>query len=253
MARTSEGRTKVAQLRKALEMPLEEFAALISRGRGTLQSLESGRLKLSPGLAREISAQAGVDMNWLLDSAESGPPIDFGRNVLTRESFERHRALLLQGAEELTPEYMEWIATTQGEILTFVLKAIRDPQEFSVVRYLVARFIREIRRRIKFHEPFEEEFAPSKPKKSSGSKKEESKTGEGLAQSIATKPEALTFEEVARAIADLVAMGMLPPNASKIKREAIEKLRRRLEASGQLGSTGSSRASTPRPALEWRH
>jgi transcriptional regulator with XRE-family HTH domain len=65
--RPSSKRTTVAVLREILGLSVEELAGLIGKSVPTVQSLESGRLKLSQETAVEISKKTGVSLKWLLD------------------------------------------------------------------------------------------------------------------------------------------------------------------------------------------
>jgi transcriptional regulator with XRE-family HTH domain len=53
-------------LRQILGLTVEEFAKLIGKSLTTVNSLETGRLKLSEETAFRISQETGVEMHWLL-------------------------------------------------------------------------------------------------------------------------------------------------------------------------------------------
>jgi hypothetical protein len=175
--RKSEQRTKVAVLRSVIGLSAQDFADLIGRKFDTVRSLESGRLKLSPKLASRIGIETDVDMVWLLDDETTGPPFDQRGAYMTKEGFERYRAVVLLRDEKVTPEEMERRAIFQGELLRYMLLAIRDPQHYSLANYLAARFLRELRRRFNISDQLED-----LKKKATGSKKKEPETVEELAR-----------------------------------------------------------------------
>ena len=167
----SQQKTKVAQLRAAIDVSAEEFAKMVGKTAHTIGSLESGRLKLSEGLAARINIETSVDMGWLLDPSVGGPPVDEDGLAITKEHFERYRALFLMRDVEFTPEVMAERAIYQGELLRYMLQAIHDPQHYSLANYLVARFLRELRRRFQIYGQLED-----LKKKSSGPPKKASRS-----------------------------------------------------------------------------
>jgi len=85
-------RTTVAVLRNMLGLSVAEFAKVIGRQVPTVQSLESGRLKLSEKTAQQIALATGIDTAWLLDgdltakpvshwAGNDGHPIPYSRTV----------------------------------------------------------------------------------------------------------------------------------------------------------------------------
>jgi transcriptional regulator with XRE-family HTH domain len=102
VARSPQGKTKVAQLRKVLGIPAQEFASVIGRTVDTVRSLEIGRLALSRDLAERISFEFGVNLNWLLNEAYKGPPVGEDRRELTAEQMlKRMAAKRAEFAQEL--------------------------------------------------------------------------------------------------------------------------------------------------------
>ena len=94
----SQGRTKVALLRKAIGLSAKDFAKLIGRSIDTIRSLESGRLALSRRLAAQLSYRTGVPMSWFLDKSIKGPPVDIAGFELTPQIFEFHAAEMAASA-----------------------------------------------------------------------------------------------------------------------------------------------------------
>ena len=58
---------KLGHLRSHLGKTQKEFSAIIACSKDTIESLEQGRLKLSPSLAMRIQRACGVDRAWLTD------------------------------------------------------------------------------------------------------------------------------------------------------------------------------------------
>ena len=68
-------------------MPQKAMAEFLGCSVDTIQSIETGRLKLSDELAGRISLETGVSLKWLLDDDVSGP-CDFGSGeALYRANF----------------------------------------------------------------------------------------------------------------------------------------------------------------------
>ena len=76
MARPPTIRTNICRLRLALEMNQNGFAKLLGRSMAAVQSLEIGRLRLSPQLAGEIASRTGVNPRWLMDNDLTEEPYD---------------------------------------------------------------------------------------------------------------------------------------------------------------------------------
>ena len=58
----------------------------------TIHSLESGRLKLSPSLAKRMFHETGISLEWLLGGKPDAPPIGANGEEYTRATFERVQA-----------------------------------------------------------------------------------------------------------------------------------------------------------------
>lgn len=92
----SKRRTPVSVLRGLLGLTVAEFAELIGKSLVTVNSLETGRLKLSEETAQTISEECGVSMGWLLAGKPKEKPyftdVENGVQPYTRECFERVQA-----------------------------------------------------------------------------------------------------------------------------------------------------------------
>jgi transcriptional regulator with XRE-family HTH domain len=95
----SKRKTTVAVLRQTIGLSVEEFAKLIGKSVATINSLETGRLKLSEETAFEIQEQTGVEMEWLLKAGPREKPYvlsfegDERRKPYTKELFEQTQSL----------------------------------------------------------------------------------------------------------------------------------------------------------------
>ncbi len=89
MARPSQVRTNIARLRLALSLNQNQFARLICRSTACVQSLELGRLRLSPDLAGEIGVKTSISARWLMDNRLDEPPYDTTGKPWTMASFQR--------------------------------------------------------------------------------------------------------------------------------------------------------------------
>src|ERR1700756_3106949 len=73
MPRPSKEKTNVATLRILLGEKQDGFAKLIGCSIHTLQSVETGRMKLGKSLAARISLITGVHIEWLLKNLKCKP------------------------------------------------------------------------------------------------------------------------------------------------------------------------------------
>lgn len=95
--RPSKQKTKAAVLRKLLGTDLQpmkdrDMAELLRTSVSTIHSLESGRLKLSPSLAKRMFHETGISLEWLLGDKPDAPPIGADGKEYTRATFERAQA-----------------------------------------------------------------------------------------------------------------------------------------------------------------
>lgn len=137
----SQGKTKVAVLRATIGISAKEFADLVGKTVHTVNSLESGRLVLSDKLAIKIGDVTSVSPHWLVDDRDTRPPVDVPGELVTRESFEAHRAGILAGRQTLSEVFIEhWIADALWG-LEELLKKIQKFENFNLALYRVSRFL----------------------------------------------------------------------------------------------------------------
>ena len=109
--RHSSQKHNVARLRVLTGEKQESFAKLIGCSVHTLQSIETGRLKLSEELARRISAATDVDLNWLgKNDLKAEPCVANSTFPYTSSAFENAQRQTQLG----TPDF---IATIAPELL----------------------------------------------------------------------------------------------------------------------------------------
>src|SRR5437867_1964060 len=97
----------VARLRVFIGENQEAFAKLIGCSVHTLQSVETGRLKLREELARRISTATDVDLNWLRQNdLDAEPRVANSKYPYTRSTFENAQAQRRLG----TPDFFATIA-----------------------------------------------------------------------------------------------------------------------------------------------
>jgi DNA-binding XRE family transcriptional regulator len=80
----------IVELRRIIDQKQINFAPFIGCSVHTLQSVETGRLNLSPRVAQKIADKTGVDPSWLLKN-EAGSQIRtrYGE-IFSKETFEEH-------------------------------------------------------------------------------------------------------------------------------------------------------------------
>jgi transcriptional regulator with XRE-family HTH domain len=176
----SQQRTKVAQLRATIGVTGEEFARMTGKTVHTVSSWESGRLKLSEKAAARISEETSASMTWLLHDERSGPPVDSLGDVITKESFEAHRAAVTPLGKKMGSTRIS-LVDTFADLLTLISS---DPERFAIAAYRASKFLAQLENdllgslrlsgpeRMKYIEKLEKKLVPSKtgPKKPAGSK-----------------------------------------------------------------------------------
>src|SRR5262245_8319577 len=75
-----------------LNMKQPELKKLIGCSLGAIQSIESGRLKLSAEMIQRISFETNVHWDWLAENNPAKPPINIYSQPYSREDFIRVQA-----------------------------------------------------------------------------------------------------------------------------------------------------------------
>jgi transcriptional regulator with XRE-family HTH domain len=100
--RPSPQRHPVAILRTIAGLGQKQLADLVGKSTPTIQSVELGKLPLSPGLAATLEEKTGACGAWMLAGDPSAPAIDKFGQPFTRETYERHQAALGK-VDQITP------------------------------------------------------------------------------------------------------------------------------------------------------
>jgi DNA-binding XRE family transcriptional regulator len=137
----------VARLRVIIGENQEVFAKLIGCSVHTLQSVETGRFKLSEELARRISAATDVDLDWLRQNdLTAEPKVANSKFPYTRSTFENAQAQRHLG----TPDFIATIAPdyllgSYGQLRAIISSAGKRG-EGGVVIWKLGRFIDDLRK-----------------------------------------------------------------------------------------------------------
>jgi transcriptional regulator with XRE-family HTH domain len=132
-----------AFLNKSEKIDQQEFAGKIGCSVHTLQSIESGRLKLSEKLAHSISRETDVDVAWLLKNNRKAPIVRFFDTPYTFEDYERAQA-------SKAPEFMEMLSADYAVAFYAQLRAILSSAakrgRADIALYRVAKVLENCRR-----------------------------------------------------------------------------------------------------------
>ena len=144
--RHSSQKHNVARLRVLTGEKQESFAKLIGCSVHTLQSVETGRLKLSEELARRIAAATDVDLNWLQQNDLTAEPcVADSKFLYTRSVFDNAQAQRRLGTPDfiatIAPDYM---LASYGQLRAIISDAEKKG-EGGVVIWKLGRFIDELR------------------------------------------------------------------------------------------------------------
>jgi transcriptional regulator with XRE-family HTH domain len=110
----------IRELRKILGQTQDEFAATIGASKDTVASWETGRNRLSEGMARRIALATGVDERSLLEGARPLRTRHPARRVFTVEEFQRHQKMFWGTSPEAS---VRGHLNRCGEALELLLRA----------------------------------------------------------------------------------------------------------------------------------
>ena len=141
----------VARLRVFLGEKQPAFAELIGCSVHSLQSIETGRLKLSEPLARRISTETGVHLRWLLENNLKVPIVKagFGRTwTYTRSDYECAQASKTIGVDKLTEQISEdYAASFYAQIRAILSSAAKAGRaRVELATWKLAKFLEDCRR-----------------------------------------------------------------------------------------------------------
>ena len=118
----------LAVLRSIIGKTQAEMAGLLEYSLPTIQSIETGRLKLSERLACKISDETGIELAWILGRNSAAWPKDVRGEPFTLETFERHQSAGPAGQVPTIPTAVEWtrVATANcSRLLAILLRAYK--------------------------------------------------------------------------------------------------------------------------------
>jgi transcriptional regulator with XRE-family HTH domain len=135
----------VARLRVFIGEKQEAFAKLIGCSVHTLQSIETGRLKLSEDLAWRMSGATGVHFRWLMDNNLSAKFASASGGRYSKSEFERVQANKKVGSPEFVQHMVrDYAASFYGQIRAILSSAgKKDLAEVAV--WKVAKFLDDCR------------------------------------------------------------------------------------------------------------
>lgn len=144
--RHSSEKHNVARLRVSVGEKQEAFARLIGCSIHTLQSVETGRLKLSEELARRIAAATDVDLNWLRENDLTAEPcVADSKFPYTRSAFNNAQAQRRLGIPDFIGTISaDYLLASYGQLRAIISDAAKRG-EGGVVIWKLARFIDELR------------------------------------------------------------------------------------------------------------
>jgi transcriptional regulator with XRE-family HTH domain len=147
----SRRKTTVAVLRHVLGLSVEEFAKLIGKSATTVNSLESGRLKLSEETAFKIQQETDIDLQWLLKAKPKEKPYaswlrgDGTRQPYTKEQFELTQST--KGSKSylsIDPEYyLIGALSVVGDWISVYTAAERSGRSDLAI-YLMCQFLDQL-------------------------------------------------------------------------------------------------------------
>lgn len=150
----SKKKTTVAVLRTLLGLTVEEFAKLIGKSLTTVNSLETGRLKLSEKTAHTISQETGVEMHWLLKSKPKEKPYVFDESdglnrPYTKEVFEIAQARKkVEAPIEHNPDRLLVSALQSvAQWISIYTSAVQSGKGY-LADYLMSQFLNDLGQRL---------------------------------------------------------------------------------------------------------
>jgi transcriptional regulator with XRE-family HTH domain len=149
-------KTTIAVLRAQMGITAEKFAELIRKSLFAVNSLETGRLKLSEETAHRISEETGVVMEWLLDADPDEPPFWFDhadgrKRPWDKLIFEQIQASKLESHASYKDRRPAWrlvrALRTTGRWVSIYCWAEREGKR-ELAEYLLGRFLDQLAKRL---------------------------------------------------------------------------------------------------------
>lgn len=139
MTRTKK-QTPVAVVRFILERKAQDFADLIGCTVHTINSLETGRLKLSEEMAQRIFHATGISIGWLLAGNVKAPPVSAWGEPFTLEIFERSESKKNHRDKVIPLRFAADFVNFAGQLHRILSRANREGN-YAMPAYKVERFL----------------------------------------------------------------------------------------------------------------
>ncbi len=140
-------RHNLARLRLFLSLGQKELAEVAGCSHDTIRSVELGRLKLSEGLARKISAATGVHFRWLIQNDLNAPIIDPRGHTYTESIYEAAQAAKQMGDAWMEMVGPDYAASFYGQIRAIISSAAKPKRDLAEVAvWKIAKFLEDCRR-----------------------------------------------------------------------------------------------------------
>ena len=139
----------LAILRLAInaKMTQKELADLLDCSVDTVQSIETGRLRISENMARKISHATAVNLNWLLDDDVTKPIINHYGTPYTKANFEERQAQLVKCERLPDADDAAWVilevGTNFAKVAAILLRGV-ERSEFDTYLYRLRKALREV-------------------------------------------------------------------------------------------------------------
>lgn len=133
-------RTTIAQLRAIIGLRAKELADVLGCSVPTINSIETGRLRLSETMAQRICHETGIPLRWLLAGDLSALPMGRDGKPYSAASFEAHQSRK-QRADKLPPVRFAIDFANFAGRLRDILAAANKAGGYALTAYKVGRFM----------------------------------------------------------------------------------------------------------------
>jgi transcriptional regulator with XRE-family HTH domain len=137
-------RTTAAVLRSILEIKDSKMAEVLGCSVSTINSVESGRLRLSAALARKIHYNSGISIGWLMDGDPTAPPVSADGREYTKAIFEEVQARKKYFATSQDFAVARIALGFFRDILAMLVNANRK-RNYHLAAYRIGKAIAELR------------------------------------------------------------------------------------------------------------
>jgi len=138
--RHSSKKTTTAFLRSIVGVKVEEFASILGVSVASINSVESGRLKLSALMMKRLTHQTGISLKWLADGDLNAKPMTGTGEEFTRQTFERAQASKVHF--DKVPEFIfgsQFVGFAAR--LRAILSSANQSDNFALADYKVGKLV----------------------------------------------------------------------------------------------------------------